>query len=102
MPLPSTVTIVRSACSADHTISAAHEKQIIEALRNPCTSTDVASSSVPRLLRRREVAKLLNVNQRTVDNLSASGALPRVKLPGRSRSVGFREADVIALIQEGR
>jgi hypothetical protein len=38
------------------------------------------------------------LSTRSLDNLAASGVLPKVRLPGRTRAAGFREADVNALI----
>ncbi len=51
------------------------------------------------LLRRKETARRLGVTQRAVDRLAAAGYLPRVRLPGRVRAVGFRESDVSAIIE---
>jgi len=54
-----------------------------------------------RILRRAECARRLGVTPRTIDNLARSGALYRIRLPGRSRGAGFRERDVDHLINGG-
>ena len=51
-----------------------------------------------RLLRPREAAARLGVTPRTIFNLLASGALHRIKLPGRKRGAGVRASEVAALI----
>jgi excisionase family DNA binding protein len=52
------------------------------------------------LLRRREVADVLGVSVRSIDRLTHSGALPRVKIG--DRAVRFRGEDVAALVERGR
>ena len=44
---------------------------------------------------------MLACSLRSLDALAADGKLSRVRLPGRRRAAGFREADVRALIEEG-
>jgi excisionase family DNA binding protein len=64
------------------------------------TETDAAWQSGRRLLiREPEVARLLAVTPRTVENLRARGDLPSVKI-GRSRR--YVLADVMALIERSR
>ena len=52
-----------------------------------------------RLIRRREVARLLSCHPRSVDNFADEGLLTRVKLPGRKNAQGFRLAEVQQLIE---
>ena len=61
-------------------------------------SSKPAEVRADRILRRGEVARRLGVTPRTIDNLARSGALLRIKLPGRARGAGFRERDVDHLI----
>lgn len=49
-------------------------------------------------MRRQEVAEMLSVSTRTVDNLAASGALHKVHFPGRKLASGFRSDDVARLL----
>ena len=66
------------------------------------TGKDPSSIKAPeRLIKRVEVARRLGLCPRSVDNLSADGALKPVRLPGRMRAVGFRESDVRALLDAG-
>lgn len=64
-------------------------------------SSKPAEVRADRLLRRGEVARRLGVTPRSIDNLARSGALRRVRLPGRVRGAGFRERDVDQLINGG-
>ncbi len=99
--LPTTIEATKAIFKADPSLTPAERTRIVALLLNSGANTPTPKDAIPRLLKRDEVARRLGCTPRTVDNLAASGALPRVKLPGRSRSVGFRESDVTALI-EGR
>jgi len=54
-----------------------------------------------RLLRPRAAALRLGCTPRTIFSLLASGALTRVRLPGRIRGAGVRESELTALIAGG-
>jgi len=54
-----------------------------------------------RILRRAECARRMAVTPRTIDNLARTGALKRIRLPGRTRGAGFRERDIENLINAG-
>jgi len=58
-------------------------------------------AAIPRVIRRKEVATLLGVSQKRVDQICAAGGLVRVFSPGASRAMGFSEASVRSLV-EGR
>ena len=51
-----------------------------------------------RLVRVRAAADRMACTPRTIFNLLKSGALTRVKLPGRTRSLGVRSSQIDALI----
>lgn len=53
------------------------------------------------ILRRQAVAVRLGVKVKTVDQLAARGVLKKVMWPGAKRAAGFRESDVVKLIEEG-
>ena len=55
----------------------------------------------PKILTRRAVAEMLSRSIRTVDSLAKSGALPRIRLPGRSRACGFTAESVERLLMAG-
>ena len=54
-----------------------------------------------RLLCIRAAADRLDKTPRTIFNLLASGALTRIKLPGRKRGCGVRKSEIDALIEGG-
>ena len=61
--------------------------------------TDTPEPQEPdRLLPIRSAAARLGKTPRTIFNLLKSGALTRVKLPGRTRGAGIRESEIAALI----
>jgi len=95
--LATTLDIIRSGLKSDPTITVAERQKLLVVLRNgatPQSKTDAPPDNAPRLLRRAEVALRLACSLRTVDKLP----LKKVKLPGRQRAAGFREADVNALL----
>ena len=50
--------------------------------------------SMPRILRRPEVARLLGVSVKRIDQLALQGILKRVVLPGTNRCIGYSEDDI--------
>jgi len=54
--------------------------------------------SIDRIIRRKEVARLLSRSLRGVDLLREQHVLEPVTLPGRVRGCGFRLSDVISII----
>jgi predicted DNA-binding transcriptional regulator AlpA len=54
-----------------------------------------------RLLRPKEAAKRLGMTPRSIFNLLKSGALTRIRLPGRKRGLGIRNSEIDALIEGG-
>ena len=102
--LQTTLDAIRSILQADPGLEPAERITILQSIRNkgrePKASAPVKPAE-PRLLRRNEVARRLGRSLRCVDKLAREGLLTRVKLPGRTRAVGFREADVCRLIEAG-
>ena len=98
--LPTTQVAIRSILTADPSIAPDERARIMAAIRyggaKPKAETKPADA--PRLMRRAEVARMLGLSTRSVDNLSREGVLKRVCLPNRTRGTGFRESDVRALI----
>jgi len=94
----STIEIVKSALKADPSVLPTDRAKILSLIRNANAERTEPESRVPRILKRAEVAKRLAVCPRTIDNLAKIGALKRRILPGRVRSVGFLESDVLGLI----
>lgn len=80
-----TIFVIGVILKTDNTISAAEHDRIMATL---------AADNSPRILRRAEVSRRFQICLRAVDNLP----LKKVKLPGRTRSAGFLESDVNALL----
>ena len=95
--LQTTANAVREMFRADPSISTPERNRLLALLRNGGEAKPTEPKP-PRIMKRAEVARMLARSTRAVDLLARSGALPRVTLPGRTRSAGFREADVLALI----
>jgi len=55
---------------------------------------------MPRVLRRSEVASLLNMTPKSVDRLARKGAFKRCYAPKTKKALGFTEASVRALIEQ--
>jgi len=99
--LGTTVELLRAGLRADPTIPPAKRARLVAMLRNgddDSWKSDAAPVVSQRCIRRDEAARLLSVSLRTVDKLAASRILKKLKLPGRTRSCGFLESDVLALI----
>lgn len=62
-------------------------------------SQGAAVAGPDRLIRRADAAARLGRTQRFIDRLAADGILTRVRIPGRKRACGFRESEVMALIE---
>lgn len=103
--LPTTSAAVRSILAADPSLTPSDRAGILAGLRNhgrPAEPTaPTPATNEPRLIRRREAAARLGRSLRALDLLARQGILPRVILPGRVRGGGFRESDLVRLI-EGR
>lgn len=64
--------------------------------------TDTPAPQEPdRLLRPKDAAVRLGVTPRTIFNLLKSGALTRVRLPGRKRGCGVRDSEIADLVAGG-
>lgn len=59
----------------------------------------IAAKAPPRIIRRGEVAKRAGVTARAVDKWAEEGLLRKVRLPGRKRSIGFLESDVVTFLE---
>ena len=101
--LITTIELLRAGLKADPTITPAKRARLVAMLRNgddEPLKPDAAPVFHQRCIRRNEAARLLAVSLRTVDKLAASGILKKLKLPGRTRSCGFLEGHVLALIAQ--
>jgi len=112
--LPTTLTALDAILRADPTADALARKIYGQALRTApdrlaqllksrvTVETDAPTNTTdPRILRRAEAARRLGCSLRSVDNWTRDGFLRKVTFPGRTRAAGFRESDVVALIERG-
>jgi hypothetical protein len=100
--LTTTKQAIAAILQADQSVDPAARGRMLEALQEAerGKTGEVAPLPPARLVRRGEAAKRLSVTPRAVDLWARSGLLNKVRLPGRTRACGFREADVDALIRE--
>jgi predicted DNA-binding transcriptional regulator AlpA len=98
--LDTTLEIFRAGLRADPTVSPVERARLLALFRSgaPAKTTVDHAPAPARIIRRDEVAQRLACSLRAVDRWSTLGHLRKIRLPGHSRAVGFREADVIALI----
>lgn len=94
-----TLKIVESALMADPSVPAEGRNQMLEYLRHG-PPAGAAEPVAERLLRRGEVARRLACCTKHVDNLAAENLLRKVRLPGRKRSFGIPESDLLRLIEQ--
>lgn len=58
----------------------------------------VSSEPMPRIISRREVAKLIGRTPKRVDQIAELGVLKRVFTPGTKRAIGYTEQSVRELV----
>ncbi len=99
--MPSTLDAIRAILKSDHTLPPDARNSLLRTLRQGPV-TQPKQEAQPRIVRRAEAARILSVSLRAIDAWASEGLLTKVKLPGRKRAAGFRETDVLALIEGGR
>lgn len=102
--LDTTQEAVKAMLRADPSLTPADRSRIIAAIRNHGTKTEdtTPAKPEPRIIRRAEAARRLGVGLRCLDNWHRCGILAKVTMPGRVRAAGFRDSDVVALIEGKR
>jgi len=93
--LDTTKTAVAAILKADPTLNNGDRARLVALMEKP--ELDPVTGPASRLLRKSEVAERFNRSKRAVDYWVKAGILKPVRLPGQSRAIGFREADVAAL-----
>jgi hypothetical protein len=97
--LDTTFQIIKSAMRADNTLSPTERSSIMTTIRKPQSQASTAvEPKAAKIVRRREAAALIGRSLRFIDSLESTGVLQKVRIPGRQRALGFREADIVALI----
>jgi hypothetical protein len=100
--LQTTLTAAAAMLRADPTLTTADRGRLLKLLRRDGREPEPpAAAPEERIVRRAEAGRLLSVTLRAIDAWAAAGILPRVRLPGRRRGLGFRLRDIIG-IMEGR
>ena len=98
--LDTTQDAVKAMLRADPSLTPADRNRILATIRNHGRTPVNADPTTPepRLIRRADAARRLGCSLRAVDNWTRAGILRKVTLPGRTRAAGFRESDIVALI----
>ncbi len=102
--LPTTAEAVRALLKSDPTLTPADRQRIVHTIREHGREPEkeaTRAAAPPRILRRAEVAARMGCSVRTVDHWVCCGLLRKLRLPGRSRCIGFLESDVLGLIEKG-
>ncbi len=92
--------VTDAVLKSDPTLTPAGRKQILVGVRSALDPTEQKHTTDPidTIIRRSEAARRLAVSPRTVDVWTRTGILRKVKLPGHTRSAGFRANDIAKLI----
>lgn len=102
--LQTTIEATRAILKGDPSLTPVERSQLMTALRNhgkTVQSKTEACAPAPRLIRRADAASRLGCSLRAVDAWAKAGILRKVRLPGRVRAAGFRETDLVRLIENG-
>lgn len=84
---------IEALLKIDSTVTAAERKRFLAPMDGK------APMPPDRLLSPKEAAERFGRGPRSLENWVRRGLLKKWKMPGVSRSVGFRESDVVALLQ---
>jgi hypothetical protein len=85
---------VEAILKSDSTVSADERKRIL--------ATEEKHAAAPdRIISRTDAAKRFGRSPRSMDNWVKRGVLKKWCLPGLSRATGFRESEILALLQAG-
>ncbi len=95
---------IRALLKADCSLTSANRIAIMAAIKNIGKASEHLAPNIlpeaPRIIRRAEAAHRLGRSLRTIDMLAAAGILHKIKLPGRTRAVGFISTEFDRLLAE--
>jgi len=98
--LDTTQDAVKAVLRADPSLTPTDRNRLLGMLRNHGKAEPAAPiAPEPRIIRRADAARRLGCSLRAVDNWARAGILRKVKLPGRIRAAGFRESELVAVIE---
>jgi hypothetical protein len=95
--LNSTKAAVSAILSADPSVTPEQKKAMLQA----AAETPAHAVNMQRVIKRNEASQLLGLGLKRVDQLARAGVLTRVTLPGCKRSIGFSEASLRAITEQG-
>lgn len=95
--LKTTEQALSAILASDPSVTPDQRKAFLGFLKSPAASKAV--NEIPRVIRRKEAARILGVSPKRCDQWAASGALKRVTPPGMFRCIGFTEASVRAIAE---
>jgi len=94
-----TYQAVKAILKTDDSINAVERKLFLDLLReSPRRCSTQEKEPGDNILRRSEVAKLLSVSLRAIDQWAEEGILRKMKIPGRMRAIGFLRSDIERLL----
>ena len=93
-----TRAIISAALAADTSVTPQQKEIVFACLTGKPLER---SASLPEIVSRREVARLLGKTVKRVDQIASAGYLKRVPVPGSRRALGYTEESVRAVL-EGR
>ena len=85
---------VEAILKSDSTVTPEERKRLLATAEKQAALPD-------RVISRTEAAKRFNRCPRSLDNWVTRGLLKKWRLPGLSRATGFRESEILALLQAG-
>lgn len=96
--LATTLEVMKAGLKSDPTVTPPERSRLLALLRSGEVSPATVEKNVERILRRAEAAARFSVSPRSIDRWAKEGLLPKVTLPGHTRASGFRESDLVNLI----
>lgn len=90
--LNSTKIAVTAVLNADPSIDKNQLRAAMSVLDSKSNAKAYATPA--RILRRPEVARLLGVSVKRIDQLALKGSLHRITIPGTNRAIGYSEEDI--------
>lgn len=93
--LPTTKQALTAILAADPSVTLEQRKAFFMTASAPVSQP----SSLPRIIRREEAARLLGVGVKRIDQLCRSGVLKRITVLGTTRAIGIAEASIRAITE---
>ncbi len=99
--LATTFDIFKSALRSDPTVTPQERRELLSLVRCGLNAPkSQPKPATPRVLTPKATAEMLSRSTRYVHRLAAEGVLQRVRLPNRTRGIGFLQHEVERLLSE--